>query len=225
MRFERRSMVQGGIAVVLPALMLSAAVAGAQTVADGQIAGRITDTRNAVLPGVTVRISGNGLSRAAVTDNDGRFVLDALPPARYEVRTELAGFRSQSGEIVLSPAQPRAYLAWSLGLGCLVADITVIEGLRDLARRVDDVVHVRVVSSDGRSCGPCVPNATVKCCRSTPSTSWAVRRGPVDRGPRQSDFRSSPHGVGSRWDWSPARSTWHFSGRPAGSHGPGVTLQ
>jgi hypothetical protein len=75
------------IAVAMPAT--------AQTT-NGVISGIISDAQGGVLPGVTVtaRNAETGLSRTVVTEGDGRFRLAALPPGRYELKAELAGFGS-----------------------------------------------------------------------------------------------------------------------------------
>src|SRR5258706_3145207 len=81
------------IAALLFALISVAAPATAQTT-NGVISGIISDAQGGVLPGVTVtaRNAETGLMRTVVTEGDGRFRLAALPPGRYEVKAELAGF-------------------------------------------------------------------------------------------------------------------------------------
>jgi len=66
--------------------------AGAQTAAT--IGGAVQDVNGGVIPGVTVTVTSTAtaLVRAAVTDEQGRYVLPALPPGEYEVRAEIAGF-------------------------------------------------------------------------------------------------------------------------------------
>ena len=67
--------------------------AGAQTTG-GAIVGVVTDSQGGVLPGVTLtaRDADTGLTRTTVTEADGKYRLAGLPPGRYNVRTELAGF-------------------------------------------------------------------------------------------------------------------------------------
>jgi hypothetical protein len=78
--------------------------AAAQTRATtGDIAGRIADASNAVLPGVSVTAANTetGLVRTVVSDAQGRFLIPALPPGSYTVRAELAGFAPKTLERVL----------------------------------------------------------------------------------------------------------------------------
>jgi hypothetical protein len=59
------------------------------------VSGRLLDATGGVLPGVTVtaRRIDTGFLRTIVTDENGRYVLSALPPGEYELLAELAGFR------------------------------------------------------------------------------------------------------------------------------------
>jgi hypothetical protein len=81
------------LAFIVGLLILAAVPALAQTAAT--ISGMVQDASAAALPGVTVtaRNEGTGLTRGAVTTAQGRYVLPALPPGRYELRAELQGFR------------------------------------------------------------------------------------------------------------------------------------
>lgn len=87
------------VAVLLVAV--SAPVAG-QTVTGttGAINGTITDSTKAVLPGVSVTLSGPALMgvTTAATDQGGVFRFSAVPPGDYSLITELAGFQSVTRE-------------------------------------------------------------------------------------------------------------------------------
>jgi outer membrane receptor protein involved in Fe transport len=62
----------------------------------GAILGTVTDARTEPLPGVSVTLSGGSLMgrRTAISDPEGFFRFPALPPGRYDVTAELAGFRT-----------------------------------------------------------------------------------------------------------------------------------
>ncbi|OFW15263.1 MAG: hypothetical protein A3F70_16635 [Acidobacteria bacterium RIFCSPLOWO2_12_FULL_67_14] len=83
---------------VLPALsllLISVAVAGAQTAVSGSIAGIVRDTSGAVLPGVTVEAASPALIekvRTTVTDDQGRYRIVDLRPGAYTVTFTLPGF-------------------------------------------------------------------------------------------------------------------------------------
>jgi hypothetical protein len=133
---------------VLLIVALGVANALAQT-ADGEIAGRITDRAGAALPGVQITLTNSAQSRAGVTDSDGQFVLRSLTIGTYRVLVELAGFTSTSGVVALSPTAPRAFLGWSLVVGCIEEDIRVSLSAREAAPLVDEILHIQVISADG----------------------------------------------------------------------------
>ena len=58
--------------------------------------GTVTDQQGAVLPGVTVTVTGvdSGVSRTATTDTSGGYQVLALPPGLYNLKVELEGFRT-----------------------------------------------------------------------------------------------------------------------------------
>jgi hypothetical protein len=75
-------------------LVLFAAVpAAAQTSAT--VTGTVSDTSGGALPGVTLtlRNTGTGLARTAVSESEGRFVFAGIPAGTNDLRGELSGFR------------------------------------------------------------------------------------------------------------------------------------
>ncbi len=73
----------------------------AQQSASSGIVGEVTDSTQAALPGVTVTVTnvGTNAQRTAVTDAEGRFSIQNLLPATYQIRARLDGF----AEVVLEP--------------------------------------------------------------------------------------------------------------------------
>ena len=76
-------------------------VAVAQT-SSATLQGTIADASGAVLPGVTVKLQSpaTGLSRDAVTNAAGVYVLNFLPAGTYVVSAELSGFKTVRHEQV-----------------------------------------------------------------------------------------------------------------------------
>src|SRR6187402_361120 len=60
-----------------------------------EIRGTISDTADAVLPGVNVTVTNEatGLTRSVVSGPEGRFVVPSLLPGTYTVKAALAGFQ------------------------------------------------------------------------------------------------------------------------------------
>src|SRR5229473_1127691 len=75
---------------------LTVGAAAAQTVSAtmGAIDGRVTDHTNAVLPGVTVTISGPAMmgTRVVTTNEEGAYRIAAVPPGDYTIAFTLDGF-------------------------------------------------------------------------------------------------------------------------------------
>ena len=108
----------------LPALMLSALPAFAQTTAD--IVGRVTDASRSVLPGVTVHIEheGTGGVRSMPTNATGDYAFNLLLPGTYTVTMELDGFNAETRRVTLSSGD-RARLDAQLALGSMTETVTV----------------------------------------------------------------------------------------------------
>ena len=104
--------------------LASASPAAAQSTATLQ--GTVTDTQNAVMPGVTISIRNvaTGIERTAATDSAGQYVAAALAPGHYAIVAHLEGFKDQTSELDLGPAQT-AELNLRLGLATIAENVTV----------------------------------------------------------------------------------------------------
>src|SRR3954469_4207707 len=83
------------LGVFLIAVLVSAAAFG-QAQGTSQINGIVKDPSGAVLPGVEVTATqtATSISRQAVSDERGNFVLPNLPVGPYKVEAALPGFRT-----------------------------------------------------------------------------------------------------------------------------------
>ena len=93
----------------------------------GQINGTVADSSGGVIPGVTVSAveSGTGISRETVTGANGRYQFAAMRPTTYEIRAELAGFRTVRQTDVILAANQNLTLNITLQLGDLSETVTV----------------------------------------------------------------------------------------------------
>ena len=74
----------------------------------GTISGVVTDSLGAVLPQANVALhnADNSVTRKAVTDTSGRFMITALAPAHYEVDADAKGFAvTAKPDVALSAGQ------------------------------------------------------------------------------------------------------------------------
>src|SRR5512144_3335567 len=94
----KKSRMRVAMAMLVCAWAVFAGVVGAQTVTTGGITGVVRDAQGGVLPGATVTVTSadTGLTRSAVTEQDGTFLVTLLPPGRYTVDAELTGFGKAS---------------------------------------------------------------------------------------------------------------------------------
>ncbi|MEW6322284.1 MAG: carboxypeptidase regulatory-like domain-containing protein [Acidobacteriota bacterium] len=97
--------------VAFLALLLHVAALATPAVAQieqGRLQGTVTDAQQASLPGVTVTARSPALigEQTTVTEVDGRYRFPSLPPGRYSLTFELAGFQTVRREnIVLALGQ------------------------------------------------------------------------------------------------------------------------
>src|SRR3989454_1414853 len=89
-------------------LLLTASAAWAQATA--QMSGTVHDESGAVLPGVTVTVTqvDTSVTRTAVTDEAGAYLLPTLPTGPYKLQVSLQGFRTyeQTGIVLQVGATP-----------------------------------------------------------------------------------------------------------------------
>jgi hypothetical protein len=108
-------------------LLVVAANAAAQ-VQTGSIVGAVTDVSNAVLPGVTITLTGDRLIGGAqtfVTDASGSYRFDRLPPGDYQVKFELQGFKTINRADIRISAAFVARVNAKLEVGNLRETVTV----------------------------------------------------------------------------------------------------
>jgi hypothetical protein len=92
----------------------------------GSIAGKISDSSGAVLPGVTVEARADVLPspRVTVSESDGSYQLPALPPGTYTVTYTLQGMQTLTRQVTVSLNQTTTFDA-SLSVGGVSESVTV----------------------------------------------------------------------------------------------------
>ena len=115
------------------ALLLSSAPRAYGQATTGELTGRVTDAASAVIPGVTVtlRSPDTGLVRTAVTNDTGEYLFLLIPPGRYTVAAELAGFKKVERPDVLINVGTRQTLSLQLEVGAL-SEVLVVSGATPL---------------------------------------------------------------------------------------------
>jgi hypothetical protein len=120
MRFNSRVAI--AILAVLTLLPMTAFAA-----TTGNIFGVVTDNTGAVLPGVTVTITGPNLqgSRTAVTNESGEYHLNLIPPGNYRLEASLSGLTPIVRENVRVSLDQTSRTDLSMAMGAVAEAITV----------------------------------------------------------------------------------------------------
>ena len=118
-------------AVMLVCLMLlaSAGTALAQ-VSMGEVFGKVTDGTGAVLPGVTVTLSGPALiqPQTTVTAASGAYRFPRIPIGTYSVAFELTGFKKSVRDGIIIQAGFNAEIDTKLEISTVQETVTVSGG-------------------------------------------------------------------------------------------------
>src|SRR3954470_547422 len=111
------------------AILLAVVASGAATAQErfGGLAGVVTDTSQAPVPGATITVTNKqtGTSRTAVSGADGTYRISDLDPGRYTVTVELQGFQKVQADDVLVLLGRTADLPATLKVGGLSEVVTV----------------------------------------------------------------------------------------------------
>jgi hypothetical protein len=94
--------IQAGL-LLIAITCLGIHAAAAQGVQTGILRGIVRDTQQLPVPGATVTITSPAMqgARSMVTGRDGAFVFRLLPAGTYEMRVELAGFRTVGATVIV----------------------------------------------------------------------------------------------------------------------------
>jgi hypothetical protein len=124
--FWRRKMRVRLFVLALVALFATSALATAQQ-PTGQIFGKAMDSSGAVLPGVTVTLSGSGLlqPQTAVTGATGSYQFPSLDIGVYTVKFELTGFKTVVNEGIRVTVGFSAQVNAQLGVSAVQETVTV----------------------------------------------------------------------------------------------------
>lgn len=108
-------------------LVCAASPADAQETT-GTVLGAVTDQSGAVLPGVTVTATQQrtGLSKEAITSEDGTFTLSYLPIGPYDITFTLSGFKTFASRTVDVHVNDRLQVNASLAVGDLSEVLEVV---------------------------------------------------------------------------------------------------
>jgi hypothetical protein len=109
------------------ALLVLLATSGPALAQNAQFIGTLRDSGGGVLPGATVsaRNEETGLTRTAVTDGAGEYLLPALPPGRYSLAAELQGFTTETRQGLILVIEQTVVADFTLKPAALAETVTV----------------------------------------------------------------------------------------------------
>src|SRR5918999_1277192 len=115
------------IAFLTVLALLAGVSVGSAQIQTGEISGRVTDTSGAVLPGVTVTVSGPALitPQTTTTSESGTYLLPRLPIGTYNVRFELPSFKTLVREGVQVTIGSSVAINAELGISTVQETVTV----------------------------------------------------------------------------------------------------
>jgi hypothetical protein len=119
--------------------MLTAGIVSGQTTT-GTITGRVIDSQDLSIPGVTISIEGpslQGITTVVSTEN-GDYIIPQLPPGTYKVTFQLTGFERQEKTVSIAPTQTLP-LNVTMGPAALSETVSVIGKTTDVLTQTAQV--------------------------------------------------------------------------------------
>lgn len=114
-----------------------------------EINGTVMDAQKAVLPGVTVTVTNEatGLTREAVSDAEGRYVIPQLLPGSYTLKAELSGFQPLVRNAVVIRVGEELTVPVTLQLAG-VAETLVVTAEAPLVESTSNRIGTNITSSE-----------------------------------------------------------------------------
>ncbi|NOT60142.1 MAG: carboxypeptidase regulatory-like domain-containing protein, partial [Acidobacteria bacterium] len=140
-------------------LLLLGLTVHAQTIV-GRIAGTVTDSSGAAIPGVSVKITNEatGQPRTAMTDTNGFYVATNLPVGNYSVVIEHQGFKKTTKTGYNLGADGRLTVDFALEPGAVTESVEVVASAGEAVNstsgevaRVVDQAQVQELALNGRN--------------------------------------------------------------------------
>src|SRR5262249_34105238 len=124
----RRTLRTAPVVVLLFLAVLGRTLRAQST--NGSITGRVIDPSNAVIPAASIRaLNADMNARHETTTNDtGEYSLPNLPPGRYRIEVEKAGFKRVIKPDVVVHVQDRLVIDFEMTLGLVSESVSVAAG-------------------------------------------------------------------------------------------------
>src|SRR5829696_6755368 len=120
-------MARGLRSLLLTAAVVAVWAGSVNAQGSGSIFGKVTDSSGAVLPGVTVTVTGTGLQQPLVqqTAESGAYQFPTVPVGTYTVAFEMTGFKKGVRNDVIITVGFNAAIDQKLEIGAMTEEVTV----------------------------------------------------------------------------------------------------
>src|SRR6266850_1740174 len=94
------------------------------------LSGNVTDQNGAVIPDVSIAVINitQGFQRSATTNGEGTFVVPLLPPGKYTVKAEHAGFTPTEVRDVVLNVNDQVAIKIHLNVGTITQAVEIVDG-------------------------------------------------------------------------------------------------
>lgn len=118
-----------GITGSLIALTASCGIAFGQASFEAQVRGVVRDASGGVIAGAKVTITevSTNVSNSVATDARGSYIFNGLRPSTYQLKADMAGFRSEEAKNVVLAVNQHTDLDFALQVGTAESSITIVE--------------------------------------------------------------------------------------------------
>lgn len=138
------------VLMVLACASLLVPSAAAQT--GGVVTGTVADETGGVLPGVTVNIHFLAGELTTVSDGEGRYRFDDVPPGTADISFQLINFSAARRSVVVAADRPvtaNAVLTLSLTADVVVTAARTFRNIADLENPAENMLGVATAASQG----------------------------------------------------------------------------
>src|SRR5215217_3068926 len=136
--------------IVLTLLIVPTILAQSQ-ITTGQIQGEVKDSNGAVVPGASIEAKNleTNLSKTATTNDDGRYVILALPPGNYRITASGQGFNTPIIESVPLTVGQTLTANFTLAPSNVAGEVTVptVPTVDTVKTEVSTTINVTAVST------------------------------------------------------------------------------
>jgi hypothetical protein len=120
--------------------------------AEAQVAGRVLDQTGGVLPGVTIDLVVNATELTTITDDEGRYQFDGVPPGQAELTCRLLNFSVIRRSVAVGAGEAVTadiVMTLSLNADVVVTAVRTFRNVADVENPAENLVGIAAAASQG----------------------------------------------------------------------------